>query len=71
MLFYKKKHLKHYIMTIEDFTNAYSSEYMFIFHNVKKVVAVEQPKKSTFSKISDFLFEPVYEVNNLNFKVVA
>jgi len=42
---------------------------MFVFHGVKEVK--EKPKKSTLSKISDFLFEPRYEVNNLQFKVVA
>ena len=53
-------------MKIEEFISDYSAEYMFVFHGVK-----EKPKKSTLSKISDFLFEPRYEVNNLQFKVVA
>jgi len=56
-------------MRIEEFTNLYSSEYMSVFYPVKE--ELKAAKKSTLSKISDFLFEPVYEVNNLNFKVVA
>lgn len=57
------------IMKIEDFINSYTSEYMFVFHNVKETKVVEEIKKSTFSKISNFLFEPRYTVKNLNFKV--
>jgi len=52
-------------MKIEEFVKSYTSEYMFLFHEKKTV------KKSTLSKISNFLFEPRYEVNNLKFNVVA
>ena len=52
-------------MKIEEFVNDYSAEYMFVFHGIK------EEKKSTLSKISEFLFEPRYEVDNLNFKIVA
>jgi len=69
-------------MTIEEFTNSYSVEYNNIFHPVAEVLEpilkeekpelkVIQPKKTTLSKISSFLFEPRYEVNNLQFKSVG
>jgi len=54
-------------MKIEEFIGLYSSEYMDVFY---PEIKIEAPKKSTISKISDFLFEPRYEVNNLNFKLV-
>jgi len=56
-------------MPIEQFINSYSAEYMFIFHGEKK--SIETKKESTLDKISKFLFEPRYEVNNLKFKTVA
>ena len=52
-------------MKVEDFVNNYSAEYMLVFHGVK----IE--KESALSKISKFLFEPRYEVNSLNFKLVT
>lgn len=52
-------------MKIEDFINSNSTKYMSTFHPEKK------QKESTLDKISKFLFEPRYEVNNLKFKKVA
>jgi len=37
---------------------------LFVFYGEKK------PKKSALSKISNFLFTPIYEVNNLNFHIL-
>ena len=52
-------------MNVEEFINSYSAEYLFIFHNKKK------EKKIAFSKrVSNFLFEPRYEVNGLKFKKI-
>lgn len=52
-------------MKIEEFINSRSTEYMSTFHPEKK------PKISALDRISKFLFEPIYEVNNLKFKTVA
>jgi len=54
-------------MKIQEFTKVYTAEYNSIFHTV----VVSESKKSTLSRISEFLFEPRYEVKNLNFKLVA
>jgi len=56
-------------MNVEKFVETYSAEYMFIFHDEEK--SIETKKESTLDKISKFLFEPRYEVNNLKFKTVA
>jgi len=60
-------------MNIEEFTAKYNKEYMITFHKaeVLEKKTVEKPEeKSSLSKISDFLFKPRYEVNNLKFKLV-
>jgi len=55
-------------MKIEEFVNVYSAQYMTTFHKTEQEVA---PEKSAITKISEFLFTPRYEVNNLKFKLVS
>lgn len=52
-------------MAINDFINSYNNEYIVTFHNEKK------ESKSALTKISEFLFVPRYQVNNLKFKTVS
>jgi len=65
-------------MKIEEFIESYSSEYLLTFRGEELTTEIEEKievavkeKKSTLSKISSFLFDPVYEVNNLKFKMVS
>ena len=51
-------------MPIDEFVSSYSAEYMFVFHGE----IIEE--KSTLTKISEFLFEPRYKVDNLKFSMV-
>ena len=62
-------------MKVEEFVSAYSAQYMSIFHEEIQEEIYEEvheekkkPKKTALTKISEFLFEPRYEVNNLKFK---
>ena len=52
-------------MAINDFISSYNNEYMITFHNEKT------DSRSALTKISQFLFEPRYEVNNLKFNMVG
>lgn len=52
-------------MQIEEFTEKYTKAYLLIFETLK-----EKEDLNTLSKIAKFLFEPRYEVNNLQFKSV-
>lgn len=64
-------------MQVENFVSTYSKEFTLTFlteeqpEEIKKqVVLIEkQVEKSMISKISSFLFEPRYTINNLKFKV--
>ena len=61
-------------MTIEEFTKKYTSAYSLIFENQEettKEIIEEKVDVNTLSKIAKFLFEPRYEVNNLQFKSVS
>jgi len=51
-------------MNVEEFVKSYSTEYMFIFHKEEKHIPLSE-------RISNFLFTPMYEVDNLNFKVLG
>ena len=52
-------------MKVEEFTDVCTAEYMSIFHPEKK------SKISPLDRISEFLFKPRYEVNNLKFNTIA
>ena len=52
-------------MTIDEFTTAYNAEYRFAFHGEKI------DNRDTFTKISEFLFQPRYKVDNLKFSMVG
>ena len=57
-------------MSIEEFTSKYTTIYMFVFEG--KVMEIEEKEeRSVITKISEFLFEPRYEVNKLNFKLIS
>lgn len=63
-------------MQVEHFVSSYSKEFTLTFltkeqpEQIKKHVELieEQVEESMISKISSFLFEPRYTVNNLKFK---
>ena len=52
-------------MTITEFTKAYDAEYRFVFHGEKV------DDRDTLTKISEFLFQPRYKVDNLKFSMVG
>jgi len=59
-------------MEIDQFIESYSATYLSMFYGEKiKVEEINTEEKSTLTKISDFLFTPRYEVNNLKFKLVG
>jgi len=56
-------------MNIDNFIQLYSTEYMSLFH--EETIETIEVKESTLSKISNFLFEPRYKVDNLKFTAVS
>jgi len=51
-------------MKVEEFIEFYSTEYMFVFHKKKKPTPLSE-------RISNFLFDPIYKVDNLKFETVG
>jgi len=49
---------------VEEFVDVYSSKYMFTFHPQKKT------NKSALDRITSFLFEPRYKVDNFKITVL-